>query len=69
MGTDHCPCFVAPALQERQIEQRIDDHPRAAWKHFALLEAEILLVEIAELLRFLRNKRDVPQFTHSFTSV
>jgi len=33
-------------------------------KNLAFFEAEILLIEIAELFWFLRNERDMSQFSH-----
>jgi hypothetical protein len=60
--------FDRCALQESQIEKRIDYHARAAGEDFALLKSEIFLVKIAEPFRLLRNERDVPEFAHGFTS-
>ena len=61
---DDRPRLITPALQKRQIEKRINHHARAAGKDFAFLEAEMLLVKVAELLWLLGNKRDVSELTH-----
>ena len=62
------PCrgdFHGRALQESQIEQRIDHHARPARKYFAFFEAEVLLVKVAEFFRFRRNERDMPELSHA----
>ena len=68
VSADDRTCFVAPALQKRQVEQRIDDHPRPAREDFAFLEAEMFLIKIAEHFRLLGNKRDMSEFSHASPS-
>jgi hypothetical protein len=51
-------------LEEGQVEEAVDHHPRTAGKNFNLFEVKKLLVKIAELFWLLGNKGDMSQFAH-----